>query len=69
MPSGGRARGVAGHPALFSARRHSNPARPSPGGLEEVERAEGVSPGEGDLLVFRTGHHRHRLELGPWDNE
>src|SRR5579871_2908262 len=30
--------------------------------LEEVERAEGVRLGEGDLLVFRTGHHRRRSE-------
>lgn len=37
--------------------------------LEEAERAQGVRLGEGDLFVFRTGHHRRRLELGPWDNE
>ena len=36
--------------------------------LEEVERAEGVQLGEGDILVYRTGHHRRRLELGAWDN-
>jgi kynurenine formamidase len=36
--------------------------------LEEAERAEGVRLGEGDILVFRTGHHRRRLEVGPWDN-
>ena len=24
--------------------------------------------GEGDIFVFRTGHHRRRLELGPWNN-
>jgi kynurenine formamidase len=36
--------------------------------LEECERAAGVEIGEGDMLVFRTGHHRRRLELGPWDN-
>jgi kynurenine formamidase len=38
------------------------------GELEEAERAEGVRLGEGDIFVFRTGHHRRRLELGPWDN-
>src|SRR5580704_8045310 len=32
--------------------------------LEAVEQAEGVRLGEGDVLVFRTGHHRRRLELG-----
>src|SRR6202453_2650985 len=36
--------------------------------LEAVEQAEGVRLGEGDILVFRTGHHRRRLELGAWDN-
>jgi kynurenine formamidase len=36
--------------------------------LEACESAEGVSLGEGDIFVYRTGHHRRRLELGPWDN-
>lgn len=36
--------------------------------LEEAERAQGVRLAEGDVFVFRTGHHRRRLELGPWDN-
>ncbi len=36
--------------------------------LEEAEQAEGVHLDEGDLFVFRTGHNRRRLELGPWDN-
>ena len=36
--------------------------------LEEAERAQGVEVGEGDVLVFRTGHHRRRLERGAWDN-
>jgi len=36
--------------------------------LEECAELEGVVPGEGDILVLRTGHHRRRLELGPWDN-
>jgi kynurenine formamidase len=36
--------------------------------MEECEQAEGVRLGEGDILVFRTGHHRRRLELGPWNN-
>ena len=33
--------------------------------LEACEEAQGVLLGEGDILVFRTGHHRRRLELGP----
>jgi kynurenine formamidase len=36
--------------------------------LEACAEAEGVEIGEGDILVFRTGHHRRRIELGPWDN-
>ena len=35
--------------------------------LEAAEKAEGVRLGEGDIFVFRTGHHRRRLELGPWN--
>lgn len=35
--------------------------------LEAVEKAQGVRLGEGDIMVFRTGHHRRRQELGPWD--
>ena len=37
--------------------------------LEAVEQAQGVHLGEGDILVFRTGHHRRRLELGAWSND
>ena len=36
--------------------------------LEACEAAQGVRLGEGDIFVFRTGHHRRRLELGAWDN-
>jgi kynurenine formamidase len=36
--------------------------------LQACTEAEGVSIGEGDILVLRSGHHRRRLELGPWDN-
>lgn len=36
--------------------------------LEAAEKAQGVKLGAGDILVFRTGHHRRRMELGPWDN-
>ena len=36
--------------------------------LEAIERAQGVTLGEGDILVFRTGHHARRMALGPWDN-
>jgi len=36
--------------------------------LEAAEKAQGVRLTEGDVFVFRTGHHRRRLELGPWNN-
>ena len=36
--------------------------------LDACVAAQGVEVGEGDILVFRTGHHRRRLALGPWDN-
>ena len=36
--------------------------------LEAAERAEGLRLGPGDILLFRTGHHRRRLEQGPWNN-
>lgn len=36
--------------------------------LEAAEKAEGVRLNEGDIFAFRTGHHRRRLELGPWNN-
>ena len=38
------------------------------GELEAAEKAQGVQVGEGDILLFRTGHHRRRLERGPWNN-
>jgi kynurenine formamidase len=36
--------------------------------LVAAEEAQGVRLGPGDILVFRTGHHRRRQELGPWHN-
>lgn len=36
--------------------------------LEAAEKAQGVRLGEGDIFLFRTGHYRRRLELGPWNN-
>jgi kynurenine formamidase len=35
--------------------------------LEAAEKAEGVKLGEGDVFVFRVGHYKRRVELGPWD--
>lgn len=36
--------------------------------LEDCERVQNIYLRQGDILVFRTGHHRRRLELGPWNN-
>jgi kynurenine formamidase len=35
--------------------------------IEAAEAAEGVHLSEGDIMVFRTGHHRRRVEMGAWD--
>src|SRR5262249_9137437 len=36
--------------------------------IEAVEQSQGVCLGEGDIFLFRTGHHRRGLELGSWNN-
>lgn len=36
--------------------------------LKQCEKAQHVQLRQGDIFVFRTGHHRRRLELGPWNN-
>jgi kynurenine formamidase len=38
-----------------------------PGDLEEAERSQAVTVGEGDILLVRTGHASRLDELGPWD--
>ncbi len=35
--------------------------------LESAEKKVGLRLGPGDIFLFRTGQHRRRLELGPWD--
>ncbi len=35
--------------------------------IKAVEQFQGVRLEDGDIMVFRTGEHRRRLELGPWD--
>ena len=37
--------------------------------LEGCERDQGVTVGEGDILLVRTGHARRHAELGPWDTD
>lgn len=38
-----------------------------PDDLEQAEREQGVTVGEGDILLVRTGHVRRLAELGPWN--
>jgi kynurenine formamidase len=66
--------GVVGRGVLLDIPKHRNVKWLEPGEavrraeLEECAETQGVEIGEADILVFRTGHHRRRLELGPWDN-
>jgi kynurenine formamidase len=67
-------RGLVGRGVLLDVPRFRGVPWLEPGeavGLAEilaVEAAQGVRLGEGDILVFRTGHHARRLALGAWDN-
>ncbi len=38
-----------------------------PKDLEDAEEGQGVTVGDGDVLMVRTGHSRRRADLGPWD--
>lgn len=68
------ATGIVGRGVLLDAARHRGVDWLEPGEavtraeLEAIEEAEGVRLGEGDILVFRTGHHARRLALGAWSN-
>lgn len=68
------ASGLVGRGVLLDVPRHRGVPWLEPGEavrreeLEACERAQGIEVGEGDILVFRTGHHRRRRERGPWDN-
>ncbi len=67
------AHGIVGRGVLIDAARYRGVKWLEPGEavtrqeIEAIESAEGVRLGEGDIMVFRTGHHRRRLELGAWD--
>jgi kynurenine formamidase len=66
------ANGIVGRGVLLDAPRYRGVKWLEPGEavnraeLEAIEKAEGVTVGEGDILVFRTGHHARRLALGAW---
>ncbi len=67
------AHGIVGRGVMIDAARFRGVKWLEPGEvvtrqeIEAIEEAEGVRLGEGDMMVFRTGHHRRRLELGSWD--
>lgn len=69
------ANGIVGRGVLLDAARYRGVQWLEPGEaveraeLEAIEKAEGVQLGEGDILVFRTGHHARRRALGPWRND
>jgi kynurenine formamidase len=68
------AQGIAGRGVLLDIARFRKVKWLEPGEavsseeIEAVENSQGVRLGEGDIFLFRTGHHRRRLELGPWNN-
>jgi kynurenine formamidase len=67
-------KGIVGRGVLLDVPRHRGVDWLEPGEavtraeLEEVEKAQGVRLEEGDLFVFRTGHHARRMAKGGWDN-
>jgi kynurenine formamidase len=67
------AHGIVGRGVLIDVPRYRGVKWLEPGEavgreeIEAVEAAEGLRLEEGDIMVFRTGHHRRRLELGAWD--
>ncbi len=67
--------GIVGRGVLLDAARHRGVPWLEPGDavtrseLEAIEKKQGTRLGEGDILVFRTGHHARRLALGGWNNE
>jgi kynurenine formamidase len=69
------ATGIVGRGVLLDAAAHRGVPWLEPGDavtraeLEAIEQHQGVRLGEGDVLVFRTGHYARRQALGPWSND
>ena len=67
------ANGLVGRGVLLDIPRHRGVPWLEPGehifsdDLEAAEADEGVTVGEGDILLVRTGHARRLAELGPWE--
>jgi len=68
------AQGIAGRGVLLDVPRFRKVKWLEPGEavtaeeIEAVEKFQNVRLSEGDIFLFRTGHHRRRLELGSWNN-
>ncbi len=66
--------GIVGRGVLLDIPRLRDAAWVEPGEavyrdeIEAAEQAQGVRLEEGDILFFRTGHARKRLDDGPWDS-
>ena len=66
------ANGIVGRGVLLDAPRYRGVDWLEPGEavnraeLEAIEKAQGVRLGQGDILVFRTGHDARRRALGAW---
>lgn len=67
--------GIVGRGVLLDAAAHRGVPWLEPGDavdraeLEAIEARQGVRLGEGDILVFRTGHDARRRALGAWSND
>ena len=67
------AHGIVGRGVLIDVPRHRGVKWLEPGEavtadeIEAIEKARGVRLGQGDIMLFRTGQYRRRLELGAWD--
>ena len=69
----GYVKGIVGRGVLIDVPRYRGVKWLEPGDavtaeeIEAVEKAQGVKLGEGDIMVFRTGQYRRRLEKGAWN--
>ena len=67
------AQGIVGRGVIIDVPRHRGVKWLEPGEavtaeeIEAIEKAQGVKLGSGDIMLFRTGQYRRRMELGAWD--
>jgi len=66
------AKGIVGRGVLIDVPRYRGVKWLEPGEavsadeILAIEKAQGVRLESGDIMVFRTGQNRRRIELGPW---